>query len=206
MLKIFKLNNQSGFTLIEVLVAMGIFILLLSAVIFLYTFSIKSNKIVWEQLSTQNEGRKIVQDFINELRSANYSSIGAYPLALTSSTEIVFYSNIDSDTLRERVRYFMSGSTLRKGVIKPTGNPLQYSGDGEVLTDIVHDVFNTSTPVFYYYGENYGYTSSTPLEQPVSAMDVRIVGIVLELEEDPSASPVPFHIESKVAIRSLKDN
>lgn len=204
-MKFYQLNNQ-GISLMEILVAISIFSLLVIGTVSIFSYSLKSNKIIWEQLSTQNEGRKIIQDFINELRSANYSSIGAYPLLTVDPQEIIFYSNIDTDTYREQVRYFLDNDILKKGVIKPTGTPLSYSSGNEVITEIVHDIGNGSDPIFYYYGQNYGNASSTPLSAPVSAIEVRMVGITLELEEDPTASPVPFHIESKVAVRSLKDN
>jgi type II secretory pathway component PulJ len=199
--------NEKGITLVEVLVATGIFALLSVAAVAIFTYSLKANKIIWEQLSTQNEGRKIVQDFVNEIRSATYSSVGAYTLEVASTTEIVYYSNIDTDTLRERIRYFLSGTSLKKGVTKPTSTPLVYNTSYEVITDVVHDLMDTtSTPIFTYYNQNYGYTSSTPLIQPVSVTDVRVVGINLTLEEDPTASPVPFRIESKAEIRNLKTN
>jgi len=202
----FLLKNNRGITLVEIIVAVGIFSLLAIAVATIFTYSLKANKIIWEQLSTQNEGRKIVQDFVNELRSANYSSIGAYTLETVAEKEITFYSNIDGDSYKERVRYFLSGDTLKKGITKPSGTPLVYSTSTELIIDVVHDVYNTSTPIFYYYSQNYGYTSSTPLSQPVSVTAVKMVGVVLELEEDPRASPLPFHIESKVEIRNLKEN
>lgn len=200
-----QLDNR-GITLLEILVAMGVFALIMIGAVSIFSYSWKANKIVWEQLSTQNEGRKVVQDFVNELRSATYSSIGAYPLAKASTTEIIFYSNIDTDSLRERVRYFLTTSTLKKGVTKPSGQPLSYNTSTESVVEIVHDVYNTTTPIFFYYGQNYGYTSSTPLSQPVAVTDVRVVGITLDLEEDPTNSPVPFHIESKAEIRNLKSN
>ncbi|MDO8499857.1 MAG: type II secretion system protein [bacterium] len=197
--------KKNGFTLVEVLVAMGISVLIMGAIVGVFLFAMKSNKIVWEQLSTQSEGRKVVQDFINELRTATASSIGAYPVATAGTQQIIFYTNVDSDTLRERVRYFLDGSNLKKGVIKPSGNPLQYSAGAEVVTTVVEDVANGADSVFYYFDQNYTGTGN-PLAQPVSVTDVRVVQITLEMEEDPQASPMPFHIESKVEIRNLKTN
>jgi len=83
---------------------------------------------------------------------------------------------------------------------------LIYVTSTESISEMVHDVYNTTTPIFYYYDQNYGYTNSLPLSQPVSITAVRMVGFVLELEEDPSSSPVPFHIETKAVIRNLKSN
>lgn len=199
-----KQSDRRGITLVEVLVSIGIFSFLIIGITALLLTSWKYNQIVWEQLKTQNEGRKVIRDFVNDLRVASLSSIGAYPIESASSTEIVFYSNIDSDTLKERVRYFLSGRTLRKGVIKPTGSPLSYNSANETLVDIAHDLV-TSTVLLSYYDSNFS-GSQTKLTSPVDVTKIRVVAISLTLEEDPNASPVPFFIESKVMLRNLKDN
>lgn len=198
-----KHNNQ-GVTLVEVLVSIGIFAFLVVGISSLFLTSWKYNKIVWEQLKTQNEGRKVTRDITNELRVASLSSIGAYPIESASSTEIIFYSNIDSDSLKERVRYFLSGRTLKKGVIKPTGSPMVYSSNNETITEIAHDLV-TSTILLSYYDSDFS-GAQTKLSSPVDVTQIRVVGISLTLEEDPNASPVPFYIESKVMLRNLKDN
>lgn len=197
-------NNKQGITLVEVLVSIGIFGFLIVGITSLFLTSWKYNRIVWEQLKTQNEGRKVTRDFVNELRLASLSSIGAYPIESASSTEIIFYSNIDSDTLKERVRYFLSGRTLNKGVIKPVGSPMVYSAANETITEIAHDLV-TSTVLLKYYDGNFS-GSESALSSPVDVTQIRVVAISLTLEEDPNASPVPFFIESKVMLRNLKDN
>lgn len=199
----FKTNNR-GFTLLEVIVAVAIFSFIVVGIVALFLTSYKYNNIIWEQLKTQNEGRKATQDFVNELRTASQSSIGAYAIQSASSTGIIFYSNIDADTLRERLRYFMSGRTLQRGVIKPTGNPLTYNSANEVITDIAHDVAN-STTIFAYYDSNYS-GSEAPLSIPVDITKIRMVKMTLQLDEDPYLTPTPFYIESKGTLRNLKDN
>ena len=199
-----KQSDRRGITLVEVLVSIGIFSFLIIGITALLLTSWKYNQIVWEQLKTQNEGRKVIRDFVNDLRVASLSSIGAYPIESASSTEIVFYSNIDSDTLKERVRYFLSGRTLGKGVIKPTGSTLSYNSANETFVDIAHDLV-TSTVLLSYYDSNFS-GSQTKLTSPIDVTKIRVVAISLTLEEDPNASPVPFFIESKVMLRNLKDN
>lgn len=200
----FTLNNK-GLAVIEVLAAIGISALITGAIVQLFLFSWRNNAIVWEQLSTQNEGRKVVQDFGNELREASASSIGSYPIESASGTAFVFYSNLDDDSLVERVRYFTSGTTLKKGVTKPTGSPLAYVTSTEIITNVAHDVANGTSTIFSYYDGNFSGTQSS-LSSPVTVAQIRMVKISLRLEEDPNLSPVPFYIESKVAIRNLKDN
>lgn len=192
--------------MIEVLVSIGIFLLLITGIIEMLLWGMHGRDVVWEQLSTQNEGRKIVQDFVNEMRRASASSIGAYPLETANTSTVVFYSNIDTDSWRERVRYFLSSKTLKKGVTKPTGTPLSYSPASEVITTVVNDVANGTSSIFYYYDQDYSSASGTPMSAPINIPLVRMVGIKLMLEEKPNVAPAPFIIESKAEIRNLKSN
>ncbi len=201
----FYIKNSDGFTLVEVLVAIGIFSFLVVGIMTLYLASYRYNGIIWEQLKTQNEGRKVTQDFVNELRTASQSSIGAYPIESASSTAVIFYSNVDTDSLREKIRYFLSGRTLKRGVIKPTGNPLTYNSANEVITEVAHDIANTTTPIFFYYDSNFSGTE-IPLSSPVDVTDIRVIRIILQLDQDPHLTPAPFYVESKGLLRNLKDN
>lgn len=199
------LNDNRGVSLLEVIVAVGIFALLIGAVMEIFLFSWKGNAIIWEQLSTQNEGRKATQDFSNELREATASSIGAYAIESATGTQIVFYSNIDVDSLVERIRYFVASSTLKKGVIKPAGNPLTYNSGVESIIIIANDLANGTTSVFSYYDADFN-GSGDPLSGAIDVTKIRVVKMSLKLEENPNLSPVPFYIEIKVMIRNLKDN
>ena len=204
-------NNETmrldGFTLLEVLLAIGIFVLVIGSLSAILFNTFKTRNVVFEQLNVQNEARKVVQDFVNEIRSATASSIGAYPLEAATTSSITFYTNLDADNYRERVRYFLQGTILKKGIIKPGGNPLSYDSGNEIITNIAHSIVVTSTPLFIYFDQNYnGTTTSTPLSQPVNISQVRMVGIQLTLEKDPNGSPTPFTAQAKGAIRNLKSN
>ncbi|MEK7680741.1 MAG: prepilin-type N-terminal cleavage/methylation domain-containing protein [Patescibacteria group bacterium] len=197
--------NNKGITLLEIIVAVGIFALIAGAIVQVFLVSWRNNAIVWEQLATQNEGRKVIQDFSKELREASDSSIGSYAIESASGTQIVFFSNIDSDAYKERIRYFVSSTILKKGIIKPSGSPLAYSSSTETVIDVAHDMANGTSSVFFYYDKNFT-GSQTPLSSPIDVASIRVVRIILKLEEDPNLSPTPFYIESKVMIRNLKDN
>jgi len=199
-------NNYQGFTILEALVAMAGMLLLVEGAVSLFLFSNYSRDVIWEQLSTQNEGRKIVHDFTNEIRKTNYSSLGAYPIESAATSSIIFYTNLDTDNYREKVRYFLSGQILKKGVIKPSGNPLVYNPASETVLDIVHDIANGSDPIFTYYSEGFSFATGTPMVSPINVTDIRLIKINLLLEQDPNNSPVPFSIESKAEVRNLKTN
>lgn len=73
-------QDSRGVTLVELIVAIGIFSLVISGVVAVFLVSSKSKDIVFEQLEVQGQARRVVQDFVNEARVMHYSSAGAYPL------------------------------------------------------------------------------------------------------------------------------
>jgi len=200
-----KINNQ-GMTLIEVMIATSLFVLLFGGFVEMLLWANHGKDVVWEQLTTQNEGRKVVQDFVNDLRRANFSNIGAYPLEIAQSQQIVFYSNVDLDNWLERTRYFLDGKVFKKGITKPSGTPLTYPIINEVITEVAHDVANATNSVFYYYDQSFTGVTDTPMSYPINVLDVRVIGIQLMLEEKPNVSPAPFYIEAKTSVRNLKTN
>lgn len=197
--------NHNGFTLIELIVAIGIFMILSLGISWILITSLRSNAVIWEQLATQTDGRRVLRDVVDEIRRAEDSSIGSYMIQSASSTAFTFFANIDADTSRERIHYYVDGERLLKGVIHPSGEPLSYDGTEEVVV-LATDVKNIEegVPVFTYFGEDYTGTED-PLPSPVTTTDIRAVKIQLELEEDPTQTPVPLHVETTVQIRNLKD-
>lgn len=201
-----KIKAIKGYSLLEMTVTIGIFLLIVGGLSAIFVFAFKSRSVIIEQLKTQTEGRRIVQDFVNELRSANQSSIGAYPIEKAESSQIIFYSNIDADSYRERIRYFLEGTNFKKGVTKPSGNPMVYNTSTESVAIIAHDIANpTSTPIFTYFDQSYT-GSQNPLVSPVNLSSIKMVGVQLVMEEDPRLSPVPFVIQAKTEVRNLKNN
>lgn len=198
-------NSQSGFTLIEILVSLSIFLVVIVGISSMMIYAFRNNKIIWEQLSTQNDGRKVAQGLVNELRTATASSIGAYALEKAEAQQLIFYANVDTDSLRERVRYFKDGTNLKRGVIKPSGSPLTYNVANEVITIVAHDVASGDNPLFYYYNQSYT-GSEAALAQPVSVTDVRVIKFSIDLDDNPTNSPVPLHVETLAEIRNLKSN
>jgi type II secretory pathway component PulJ len=200
------MKYNKGFSLAEIVVSVAI----LTAVG--YTFSIfqkdifSLNTTLQNNLSAQLEARHVLKDLGKELREASPSSLGAYPVALASSTTLTFYTDINNDGLKERIRYFLSGTTLKKGVIVPSGSPLVYNTANEKISTVVSNVINsTTTPVFDYFDDQYTGTSS-PLVQPVDPVSVRLVRITVIIDKDPNRPPLPITVTTQITIRNVKDN
>jgi len=200
------MQNKKGFTLMELLVALGITTLLLTPIVWMLINGFRHNAVIWEQLKTQNDGRRVLREVVDIVRKAEQSSIGAYSIEKAEANNLIVYANIDNDSLRERVRFWLDGTTIKKNIIKPSGNPLIYSGDG-TTTEIAHDIANIAQglALFSYYDENYTGTESA-LVQPVDVTKVRVVKVEFELEMDPSETPEPLRLNSMVQVRNLKNN
>jgi len=200
-----KVNLMSGFTLVEILVTMAIFSLILGAVGLFARDTFYYKSIFSGGLISYDSANKILQPISSEIRSTSPSSLGAYSIEQASNTSFIFFTDIDNDGLKERIRYFLSGTTLKRGVIIPSGSPLQYLSGNEIITDIIPNLINGSTPIFTYYDTNYN-GSTNPLTQPVSITNVRLVKITLIIDVDPNRPPLPITVTTQVTLRNLKDN
>ncbi|MFN3301734.1 MAG: type II secretion system protein [Patescibacteria group bacterium] len=197
--------KKIAFTTIEAIVVIGI-LALLSVIILGWQSDIFSlNTLFSKRLSTQEEIRKTIKNFIAEVRSAQPSSLGSYPIEEAKKDSFIFYSNIDSDNLIERIRYFLDGKILKKGIIKPTGQPLRYDPNNEIITEVTHNLINPNNEIFHYYDENYDGTGN-PLPQPVDILAIRLVKITIIVDEDINRPPGPISGTSQVTIRNLKTN
>ncbi|MDO8626437.1 MAG: type II secretion system protein [Candidatus Magasanikbacteria bacterium] len=196
-------SNQSvrGFTLIEVMVAVAISALFFSAVAEIFLTSFKTAGLVSDELEGQSGARRAVNDFVSQFRLASYSSAGDYPLKTANINEIVFYANIDKDNLIEKVRYYLTDTTLYRGVTKPIGNPLSYGSASETAETLLEGVRLNGNPLFTYYPAGI----AEALVQPVDITTVRLAGIYLRVDKKPTASPTAWSVAARAQMRNLKN-
>lgn len=197
-----NIKKIKGFTLIETLFGIAIFI----SVTFVLTLFSKNvwvyNSFVSEGLTNTDSVRQILKNIVSEIRTASVASNGAYTIDQASLSSFVFYSDIDNDNLREKIRYFLVGTTLQKGITKPTGSPFSYNPQNEKISILASD---TTSLVFNYFNKNYdGYSSA--LSFPINIPDVRLVKITVTIDKDPNKAPLPTVFTTQVSIRNLKDN
>lgn len=199
-------NYKKAFTLIEVLVSIAIFSIIIIAVSRFQGDVLTYNKYASDVISSAQDARVILRTMVQELRSAKTSNNGSYPITQTATSTLIFFSDSDHDALQERIRYFVSGTELKKGVIKPSGSPLEYDTDDEKISTLAYNIKNgTTTALFEYFDSSYNGTSS-PLVQPVIVHEVRLVRINLLIDADPRRSPIPRLYVSEATLRNLKDN
>ncbi len=189
----------------EILVAISIFIMIMIVVGKFVGDIFHYEDVFSGGLSAYDEARKVLQPVASEIRSASPSSLGSYAVESTGANSFVFFADINGDGLKERVRYYLSGDILMKGIIIPSGSPMQYLSNTETTSEIVHGVVNGSTPIFTYYDSNYNGNTS-PLVSPFSVQNVRLVKITLMVDENINKPPSSVMVTTQVVIRNIKDN
>lgn len=198
-------NKKRGFSLVEILVALGIFSVI---VVLIGTFQadiFSLNEIIQVGLNNTNEAKKIIRPFSNEVRSATLSDNGSYPILQADSTNFIFYSDIDGDGEREQVRYFLENGVFKKGITNSSGNPKIYNPNDEDIIQVVKDVVNSE--IFTYFDSSYdGQEFSEQLSFPVSVSSIRLIKIELVIDSNPDKPPAAVTVSTQVSIRNLKDN
>lgn len=204
-------TKKQGFTLIEVVIVLGITAVIIAG---MYTFLIESystQRYISEQSEAINNARNGVEALVLEIREAADADTGAYPIETAEEQELIFYSDIDADVLTERIRYFLDGTNLQKGIIEPlTVPPYTYEPSNEVISTITSSVQNDTVPIFTYYNGNYltedEAEGENPLSYPADVTDIKLIKIFLEVNIDPTKVPETYELENYVQIRNLKDN
>ncbi len=196
-------NINFGFTLIETVIGVSIFVVMMLAITIFMKNTWGYNTFVSVGLGDIDVGRKIIKNITAEVRTASSANTGAYAINQASASSLTFYSDIYDNGLKERVRYFLNGTTLQKGITVPTGSPLAYNLANEQVTNILTNVTNAT--IFNYYDKNYDGTTAS-LSDPIDVSLVRLIKITLTVDKDPLHPPAPITFSTQVSLRNLKDN
>ena len=197
-------KKLAGFTFIEVVIVIAVFAVLFMVIAsFGQNTSLLSN-LINKSLEIEQDLRQTFQVRVTEIRSAGPSSLGAYPIESAATGSLAFFSDIDEDGIFERVRYFIGTSTLQKGVIKPSGNPLVYTTSTETVKSVVRYLL-PATSTFEYYDASYT-GSEAPLSAPIDVTKIRIIKITVTADVNPGAAPKPVTFTNTVNVRNLRSN
>jgi prepilin-type N-terminal cleavage/methylation domain-containing protein len=189
-------NKNQGFTLIEILVAMGIFMIVFALGADFITTGFRATTFQAEQETAVQDARRAMDIMTKEIRGANQSAQGSYPIANMDTDMLEFYSDVEYDEAMDKVKYFLDGTALKKVVTQP-GPFSDYDQPGATTT-IAQYVNNQSEPIFTYYDGNYAITDAIN--------NVRLVKITLKINVTPERAPNDYYVETDVHLRNLKSN
>jgi len=198
-------NLNSGMTLIEIMVAVGILAAITLAVTFfaldVSDFSVNLGR----NLSAQQEINLTFGILISEIRSIGPAEDGSFMIGQAATSSFSFYTDIDGNGSFDKVRYFLDKGTFKKGVIKPSGVPAGYDPVSETISETIHNVIlpAASTTIFAYFDKDYSGAGS-PMALPVNISQIRLVKVDITIDETPL--DVAGRINSSMAalIRNLR--
>lgn len=197
--------SKRGMSLVELMITLSVLLIVIVAIgafesnIFTYKNEVAGS------FETAQKSQTLLKTMLAELREASPGANGAFPLVRTASSTISFFSDIDNDGKPEQITYSLIGTIMYKAVIKPTGSPLGYNPASQSTTTLNTAIVNGTLATFEYFDTNYNGTSS-PLTQPVSPTQVRLVRINQKIDIDPLHAPMPIVYSVQVSFRNLKNN
>ncbi len=194
-------------TLVELMVAIAIFIIGIEGFAVLYIRSLKTNAFVIEMGEASVIASRGVQEIVDSIRRARQADNGSYPIILADEDEFIMYNDIDNDNIAERVRYYVEDNKLKMGISRPTGTPYEYPAEYSESYTLVNYVANSEDqPIFAYFNQDYPADEiNNPLEVPADMNEVRMVKIHLMINIDPDNAPDYINIQSFAAIRNLNE-
>jgi len=93
-----------------------------------------------------------------------------------------------------------AGNELKKGIIEPTGSPIEYPSEQENISLLTSYVRN-APPIFEYF-DNQGDKIE---EYPARLIDTKIMKVYLVVNVNPNRPPDNHELESYVQLRNLKE-
>ncbi|MFH2105266.1 MAG: type II secretion system protein [Parcubacteria group bacterium] len=197
-------KRTAGITLLEMIVVLGIFGVALVITTSYFWMGLRAQNKSVKGIVAQNNARRALTAMAGEIRSSMDSNAGSYPLEVAEGQSLTFYTNVDGDVDAEKVRYFLSGTDLKRGVTEPSGQPPNYNGT-EQENILANYIANNTANIFTYYDRDYEGTTSF-LSFPVNKSQVRLIRIDLIIDVDSNTPPAPLTVTTEAQLRNLKDN
>ncbi|MAJ97255.1 hypothetical protein CL644_00820 [bacterium] len=193
--------SQRGFTLLEAVVLLGIFVLIVGAIVSSLRYVYRGQRFAFEQADATRSARTGIERAVQDLREASDADNGAYPIIAMATSSVSFYSDYDNDNKIEQIRYFIDGSDFKKGIIESAGNPPTYNAGSEVVTTIATDVRNNAigTPMFTYYDK-----SGVLMSDYTDIAQLAFVTLRLVVNLHPERAPDDFELRSSAALRNIR--
>ena len=193
-------KHRSGMTVIEMIVWISVFIAAMIAVSSTLLSFYRTNRYTLEQAQAVTSAQHGMDAMMRTIREAAYSSQGAFPVVSISPQDFVFYADVDSDPLIEKVHYYVQGTTLYQGIVDATGDPPAYTSAEAVstLSEYVHNI-ELATSTFQYYDKN-----GVKIVNYSKSADVRFVKVWLIVNVNVATLPNQLLVYSNAAMRNLK--
>lgn len=191
-----KKRNKNGFSLIELIIVLGLLSILSVLMASFVSQSLKNYRLKNQSIKMEEKAATVMREFEQNTRAAKQ-------LVSVSSNELVYYRFFDSEsTSPDQIHYFIEGTSFKVGITEPVGvEPnVTYPAANEVIDLIVEDVINADEIFKYYNGGGEEVTSFTDLT-PITEVELTI-----ELDKNTSKPPAMVTDITRVMLRNSKRN
>lgn len=185
-----KKYHSTGVTIISVLLAIGVGLLIIQGIVLLFAKTITVRRAQFEQVIITEDARIHLERMGDSIRNAREWEeepwlLSAEPYALT------IYTNVDADSDAEKLRYYITGGQLVRGVTQ--------NGEEEKTAIIARSIWNVvhEKPLFTYMDANGDVLNS----QDIAADTVTRVKITLVVDSNPDRQPQETVIDTLVIPR-----
>lgn len=187
-------QSKSGFTIIELIVAVGIILVAGTIFLALLTWGLRLSRESQAATTLQVETSDALDQMTRDIRGA--SDV----ITATDSTLTIDVYPRYASASPDRIGYTVVGTRLEREVIPPTGYPPVYILGDEVIRGLTNHVA-TDTGIFRYFDED-GIELSNP--PPLGA--VSMIEVTLTLQDTSARNPQPLTSTTKVHLRNRKTN
>jgi prepilin-type N-terminal cleavage/methylation domain-containing protein len=189
------LIKQKGFTLVEMLIVISILVLLYFLAGDIVIDGLRMTRYESEQAIAVESARKSMELITKDIRGANTSEKGDYPIVIAQEDEFAFFNDVNGDNSMEKIRYYVDGVNMIREIYSP-GDLKDYSVFSGSTT-IATYINNVSVPIFSYYDPD-------SMETDI-INNIRMVRIYIMINITPAIAPNDYILESDVNLRNLKD-
>lgn len=200
-------RNQSGFTLVETSVTAILLVTLATGIVGLQYILGNIQVKTFQSFTNVEAASGAINRIEREIRTARQGDNGAFLLESGTNNSLTFYSDVDANGSTDKVTYSLSGTTLTRSVIRPTGYPVTYPPGSAQVTTVTDIMRNGATPLFTYYNGNWpGDTTNNPLATPVNLSNVKMIRIYIRLNNKANDSRNDYILDTSATIRMVKTN
>lgn len=206
-----RMRPSRGFTLIELLVTIMLVGLVAAGILTVYGSSVRTFADQDNRIKSQDSGRAAMDTVSRYIRegtssASNLTSVSD-AIAYAQPQELILYSNVDTDSQAEKIRFYVSGSSLMLQTAQPimTTNPptypTTYATNG---TLVITGLTNGATPIFTYYAYSGSTDTLVQLTNPTTTADLAsivVVDIELQVNEKTGLSKGSVALHTRVQIR-----
>jgi type II secretory pathway pseudopilin PulG len=180
-----KIKDNEGFTIVELMLTMGIIVIVVSLVSAAYFLSASTSKNVVDTTTSEIDSRLIMYRISKDIREATI-------ISEAESSSTTFKSNVDDDEDYETVRYYLESEDGHYTIYRKVDNGSPHIVAGKIINN---NIFT------YYTGINTpeGGMTSVSGEELAS---IKIISIDLSIDQAGAASSRTMELKTNITLRN----